>query len=139
MRGSVHLILSNTKQDNDSFWHLLLHLSRPKLLPKDHVIRHPRLYGLPKYRFGEVRGNLRTTVVRRSVQLAFICPWRFSLALCRDCDLFAGSIVALVILWSERGVPCLRMLVCRNVLAQRPGFFLVESRGYLRCGLPTHQ
>jgi hypothetical protein len=40
------------------FWHLLLlQFSRTKLLPKDSVIRHPRLYGLPKYRFGEVRGQ----------------------------------------------------------------------------------
>lgn len=43
---------------------------------------------------GRFGGNLRTTVLRRSVPLTFDCPWRFSLALDRDC-FFAGSIVTL--------------------------------------------
>jgi hypothetical protein len=43
---------------------------------------------------GRFGGNLRTTVLRRSVPLAFDGPWRFSLALDRDC-FFTGSIVAL--------------------------------------------
>jgi len=39
-----------------SYTHLLfLHFSRAKLLPEDGVVRHPRLHGLPKYIFGEVR------------------------------------------------------------------------------------
>lgn len=44
---------------------------------------------------GRFGGNLRTTVLRRSVPLAFAGPWRFSLALDRVCDFFAGSIVTL--------------------------------------------
>jgi hypothetical protein len=45
---------------------------------------------------GRFGGNLRTTVFRRSVPLAFDCPWRFSFSLALDRDLFfAGSIVTL--------------------------------------------
>lgn len=52
-----HHLISVTEHD-DSRWHLLLfHLTRPILLPNDRVIRHPRLHGLPKYLFGEVRGQ----------------------------------------------------------------------------------
>jgi hypothetical protein len=66
--------------DTTTLWHLLLfHLTRAKLLPKDGVIRHPRLYGLPKYRFGEIRGQsahdgleaIRPASLRRSLALFF--------------------------------------------------------------------
>jgi hypothetical protein len=36
---------------------LLLNFSGIKLLPKDSIIGHPRLYGLPEYLFGKVRGQ----------------------------------------------------------------------------------
>ncbi len=53
---TIHPI-SVTEHD-DSHWHLLLfHLTRAILLPNDGIIRHPRLHGLPKYRFREVRGQ----------------------------------------------------------------------------------
>ena len=76
----INHLISDTKQEDDSIWHLLLlHLPRPKLLPEDGVIRHPRLYGLPKYRFGEVRGQsahdgleaLRPASLRLSLALFF--------------------------------------------------------------------
>ncbi len=44
---------------------------------------------------GRLGGNLRTTVLRRSVPLTLACPWRFSLGLDRDWDFLAGSVVAL--------------------------------------------
>jgi hypothetical protein len=58
---------------------------------------------------GRFGGNLRTTVLRRSVPLAFDCPWRFSLGLDRDC-FFAGSIVTL-----DMGGKCRRTVLVRVV------------------------
>ena len=53
----LQIIPVSTTENEDFLWHsLLFYLTRPILLPKYGVIRHPRLHGLPKYLFGEVRG-----------------------------------------------------------------------------------
>jgi hypothetical protein len=53
----LQIIPVSTTETEESLWHsLLFHLTRPIFLPKYGVIRHPRLHGLPKYLFGEVRG-----------------------------------------------------------------------------------
>ena len=43
---------------------------------------------------GRLGGNLRTTILRRSVPLAFVCPWRFSLVFDFGWGFLGGSAIA---------------------------------------------